>query len=81
MHGGRWSEVRNRYGDGGRDAALQVGRHAGRMGPKELAGAAGGIGIAAAGQAVRRLGRLAATARTWKRRRKTIEITLSKSEM
>ena len=40
-HGGRWKDFRDVYGDCGRDAALYVGRHLGRMCLRELAEKAG----------------------------------------
>jgi hypothetical protein len=80
-HGGRWAEFRDAHGDWGRDVALYLGRHAGRMRLKELAGKAGGIGIAATGQAVSRIGRRLARDRTWQQRLRAIQAHLSTSEM
>ena len=55
--GERWPEFAGRYGDWGRDAALWLGRRAGRLKLRELAELAGGIDYAAAGTAVARFGR------------------------
>ena len=46
-----------RHGDWGRDAALWLGRRAGRLKLSELAVRAGGIDYAAAGTAVARFGK------------------------
>lgn len=56
-HGGKWLDFRDVYGDWGRDVALYIGRLQGRLTLAELAELAGGLGIAATGQAVSRVGR------------------------
>jgi REP element-mobilizing transposase RayT len=53
----RWQDFVSRYGDWGRDAALWLGRRAGRLKLSELAELAGGIDYAAAGTAVSRFAR------------------------
>lgn len=56
-HGGTWTEFRDLYGDWGRDVALYLGRRQGRLTLAALAERAGGLGIAATGQAVSRVAR------------------------
>jgi hypothetical protein len=68
VHGGRWQEFRDAHGDWGRDAALYLGRHAGRMRLRELGEHAGGLGIAATGQAVSRVARQVVSVRLWRQR-------------
>ena len=80
-HGGRWEDFRDVYGDWGRDAALYVGRHLGRMRLRELAEKAGGLGLAATGQAVSRVARRRAADAAWRERLRTIEAQLSKTQM
>lgn len=72
-HGGRWEEFRDTYGDWGRDAALYLGRRQGRMALRELAERAGGLGIAATGQAVSRVGRAVKAGGVMARRVRAVE--------
>jgi putative transposase len=57
VKGEKWESFRDRYGDSGRDAALYLGRHQGRMKLTELAEVAGGIDYLVAGAAVSRFGK------------------------
>ena len=50
----RWGEFSGRHGDWGRDAALWLGRGAGRFSLAQLGELAGGMDCAAMGQAVSR---------------------------
>ena len=50
----RWGEFSGRHGDWGRDAALWLGRGAGRLSLAQLGELAGGMDYAAVGQAVSR---------------------------
>ena len=50
----RWGEFSGRHGDWGRDAALWLGRGAGRLSLAQLGELAGGMAYAAVGQAVSR---------------------------
>ena len=57
LKGEKWAEFSQRHGDWGRDAALWLGRRAGRLRLGELGELAGGMDYAAVGQAVARFGR------------------------
>jgi hypothetical protein len=52
-----WAEFVNRHGDWGRDAALWLGRHLGRLSLSQLGGLAGGLDYAAVGTAISRFSR------------------------
>lgn len=52
-----WASFANRYGDWGRDAALWLGRRAGRLKLAELGKLAGGLDYAVASKAITRFGR------------------------
>jgi hypothetical protein len=54
--GESWSEFSERHGDWGRDAALWLGRRAGRMGLHELGRRAGGLDYAVVSKALARFG-------------------------
>ncbi len=55
VKGESWERFRDRHGDWGRDAALYLGRHMGRMKLGELATAVGGLDYAVVGTAVSRM--------------------------
>ena len=57
VHGERWEEFRDRYGDWGRDVALYLGRRLGRLRLQELARKSGGVGYTAVAQAIGRVQR------------------------
>ncbi len=77
---GKWKEFRDQHGDWGRDAALYLGRHQGRMKLRELAEVAGGIHYAVVGAAVSRFGRRLKQGQL-ESEMKQIQSQLSKSEM
>ena len=81
VHGGRWEEFRDRYGDWGRDTALYFGRQRGRLKLQELADLAGGVGYTAVAQAVRRVQQRSAQDKAWRRRIKEISEQLSNMKM
>jgi len=54
LKGEGWGEFCDRHGDWGRDAALWLGRRAGRLSLAGLGRLAGGMGYAAAAQALTR---------------------------
>lgn len=56
LKGEAWGEFRNRHGDWGRDAALWLGRRAGRLSLAELGRLAGEVDYAAVAQALTRFG-------------------------
>ncbi len=68
VHGGRWEEFRDDYGDWGRDAALYLGRLRGRLRLQELGQLAGGVGYTAVAQAIRRVRQQMDRDKTWRRR-------------
>ena len=80
-HGGRWEEFRDLHGDWGRDVAIYLGRRNGRMTLRELGAKVGGLGPAATGQAVSRVGRRAAEDSGLADRLHRIQAHLSKAEM
>jgi len=55
VKGESWEQFRDRHGDWGRDAALYLGRHMGRMKLGELGTAVGGVDYAVVGAAVSRM--------------------------
>jgi REP element-mobilizing transposase RayT len=57
VKGEGWETFRDRHGDWGRDAALWLGRRAGRMDLRELAQRMGGVDYSSAGTAVSRFTR------------------------
>ncbi len=57
VKGEPWEQFRDRHGDWGRDAALWLGRRAGRISLRELAEVMGGLDYCAASAAVSRFGR------------------------
>jgi hypothetical protein len=60
----RWESFANRHGNWGRDAALWLGRRAGRLPPRELGRLAGGLDYAVVSKAIARLsGRLSSAGR------------------
>lgn len=79
--GEAWEAFRDRHGDLGRDVALYVGRRQGRMSLRELGEKAGGLGVAATGQAVSRVGRQRNEDADLAGRIRRIESSLSKSKM
>jgi hypothetical protein len=72
-----WQDFVSRHGDWGRDAALWLGRRAGRLKLSELAELAGGIDYAAAGTAVSRFAKRLGRDPALKRIMARIENTLS----
>lgn len=68
VHGGRWEEFRDRYGDWGRDVALYVGRQRGRLTLRELAELSGGVGYTAVGRAIARVRKAIETDKTLRQR-------------
>ena len=52
-----WTSFVNRHGDWGRDAALWLGRRAGRLSLAQLGKSAGGLDYAVASKAITRFGR------------------------
>jgi len=80
-HGRNWAAFPDAHGDWGRDAAMYLGRYAGRMRLSELSEKVGGLGIAATGQAVSRTARRLATDKILKRRFRAIQSILSHSEI
>jgi len=81
VHGGRWEEFRDRYGDWGRDLALYLGRGAGRLKLRELGLLAGGVGYTAVAQAVRRVSRLVEPPGIWRERLNEAKAQLSTLKM
>jgi hypothetical protein len=81
VHGGRWGEFRDRYGDWGRDAALYLGRQRGRLKLQELARLSGGVGYTAVAQAVRRVREQIQRDTTWRRRIDAMSEQLSTMKM
>jgi hypothetical protein len=57
LKGEGWGEFCDRHGDWGRDAALWLGRRAGRLSLAELGRLAGGMEYAVVAQALNRFGR------------------------
>ncbi len=80
-HGGRWDEFRDVHGDWGRDVAIYLGRRTGRMTLKDLGAKVGGLGPAATGQAVSRVGHRAKEDSAMAERLQRIQRHLSKTEM
>lgn len=81
VHGGRWEEFRDHYGDWGRDAALYLGRQRGRLKLAELARLSGGVGYTAVAQAIRRVRRQVDREKVWRRRIAAVSAELSKMKM
>jgi putative transposase len=81
VHGGRWEEFRDKYGDWGRDAALFLGRQRGRLKLQELAGLAGGVGYTAVAQAVKRVREQIATDKVMRLRIEAVNQELSNVKM
>jgi hypothetical protein len=81
VHGGRWEEFRDRYGDWGRDAALYVGRQRGRLTLAELARLSGGVGSTAVAQAVGRVRQQLDREQAWRRRIDAVIAQLSTMKM
>jgi putative transposase len=81
VHGGRWEEFRDTYGDWGRDAALYLGRQRGRLKLAELARLAGGVGYTAVAQAVWRVRQQIQRDKVWRRRMESVSAELSKMKM
>lgn len=81
VHGGRWEEFRDRYGDWGRDAALYLGRQRGRLKLEELAEFSGGVGYTAVAQAIRRVRQQIHGDKAWRRRIDAVSEQLSKMKM
>ena len=81
VHGGRWEEFRDRYGDWGRDAALYLGRQRGRLKLEELARLSGGVGYTAVAQAIRRVRQQIDRDKGWRRRIDAVSAELSKMKM
>jgi hypothetical protein len=81
IHGGRWEEFRDRYGDWGRDAALYVGRQRGRLKLEELARLSGGVGYTAVAEGIQRIRRRINQDKAWRHRMDAIIARLSKMKM
>lgn len=81
VHGERWEEFRDRYGDWGRDAALYLGRQRGRLKLEELAGLSGGVRYTAVAQAIRRVRRQIHRDKAWRQRIDAVSEQLSKMKM
>jgi malonyl CoA-acyl carrier protein transacylase len=81
VHGGRWEEFRDSYGDGGRDAALYLGRQRGRLKLEELARLSGGVGYTAVAQAIRRVREQIDRDKAWRRRIDAVSAQLSTMKM
>jgi len=81
VHGGRWEEFRDRYGDWGRDVALYLGRQRGRLKLQELAQLSGGVGYTAVAQAIRRVRQQIDRDKAWRRRIDAVSAELSKMKM
>lgn len=81
VHGERWEEFRDRYGDWGRDLALYLARTRGRLRLAELAERVGGIGYSAVAQAVKRARRLLSQQAEWRRHQRDVEAKLSRFKM
>jgi hypothetical protein len=81
VHGGRWEEFRDRYGDWGRDAALYLGRQRGRLKLQELARLSGGVGYTAVAQAIRRVRQQLPRDKAWRGRIDAVSTQLSKMKM
>ena len=77
VHGGRWAEFKNTYGDWGRDLALYLGRMHGRLRLAELGQRAGGIGYSAVAKAVSRARRLVGQDAQWRGHKEAIEAKMS----
>jgi putative transposase len=81
VHGGRWEDFRDDYGDWGRDAALYLGRQRGRLKLAELARLSGGVGYTAVAQAIRRVRQQLGRDKVWRRRMEAVSAELSKMKM
>jgi len=81
VKGENWEQFRDRHGDWGRDAALWLGRGAGRLRLQELADRMGGLDYTAAGVAVSRFRRRLAKDRKLARLIARIESQLSNVEI
>jgi hypothetical protein len=81
VHGGRWAEFRDSYGDWGRDAALYLGRQRGRLKLEQLARLSGGVGYTAVAQAVRRVRQQIQSDKAWRRRIDAVIAQLSTMKM
>ncbi len=81
VKGEQWKDFCDRHGDWGRDAALWIGRHAGRLKLRELAQRAGGLDYTAIGAAVSRFGRRVSSDPVFCRIAQQIQNELSKVEI
>jgi REP element-mobilizing transposase RayT len=81
VHGGRWEEFRDCYGDWGRDAALYLGRQRGRVKLQELAEVSGGVGYTAVAQAIRRVRQQIPRDKAWRDRIDAVSKQLSTMKM
>jgi hypothetical protein len=81
VHGGRWEEFRDCYGDWGRDAAIYLGRQRGRVKLQELAELSGGVGYTAVAQAIRRVRQQIPRDKAWRDRIDAVSKPLSKMKM
>ena len=78
LKGETWAEFRDRHGDWGRDAALWLGRRAGRLPLKELGELAGGLDYAVVSKALARFTRRLAADESSRRRLAVLQTQLSK---
>jgi hypothetical protein len=81
VHGERWEEFRDRYGDWGRDAALCLGRQRGQLKLEEPARLSGGVGYTTVAQGVRRARQQIQRDEAWRRRIDAVCAQLSKMKM
>jgi hypothetical protein len=81
VHGGRWEEFRDRYGDWGREVALYLGGQRGRLKLQDLARLSGGVGYTAEAQAVGRVRQQIQRDKAWRRRIDAVSAQLSKMKM
>ena len=78
--GERWHEFSGRHGVWGRDAALWLGRGAGRLSLAQLGSLAGGMDYAAVGQAVSRFGKRLLKEPALRRQTEHLQVQLSNVE-
>ena len=76
--GEAWENFANRHGDWGRDAALWLGRRAGRLPLSELGKLTGGLDYAVVSKAIARFGRRLASDAPLREQLRTIQAQLSK---
>jgi hypothetical protein len=81
VKGEAWQQFGQRHGDWGRDAALWLGRRAGRLRLAQLGELVGGLDYAAVGQAVARFGRRLEREPSLRRSISGVQARLSNVEM